>query len=299
MIPYALMDVFTDRPYAGNPLAVVADAGALTAAQMQAMAREFNLSETIFIRPPADPRHAASVRIFLPDAEIPFAGHPTIGCAIHLARAARGDGDWDMTITLEEQAGLVPVRVWQQGGVTRGELVAPVLPRPQGPALPPDLVAAALGLAPGQIGLPGLAPGIWAGGPAFAMIPLDDRAALAAARPRAPHWAALAALAPIVGAYLYAPGADCDWQARMFAPGAGVAEDPATGSATAILAGPLAAAGRLARGDTRLTLRQGVEMGRPSDLTLTTVMDQGGLTQVRVAGAAVTLARGQITPPPA
>jgi len=110
MLTFHTCDVFTDRPFAGNPLAIVLGADDLSTAQMLTLAREFNLSETIFVQRPADPSHTARVRIFFPTAEIPFAGHPTIGCAIHLATAAAGPGDFDSEIVLEEEAGLVRVR---------------------------------------------------------------------------------------------------------------------------------------------------------------------------------------------
>ena len=152
MIRFHTLDVFTDTPFAGNPLAVVLDAGALTTAQMQTIAREFNLSETIFVMPPQDPAHTARVRIFFPTAEIPFAGHPTIGCAILLAETANPGGDFAITITLEEEAGLVPVAVTRTGGRITAELTAPVLPHPAGDTPDTALLAAALGLGAKDIG---------------------------------------------------------------------------------------------------------------------------------------------------
>ena len=129
--------VFTDTAFAGNPLAIVEGAEGLSTGQMQTIAREFNLSETLFVMAPRDPAHAARVRIFFPTAEIPFAGHPTIGCAIHLA-ATRGLTD----LVLEEEAGLVPVTVHDG----RAEFTAPVLPTPHGGPVDPGLAAAAVGL---------------------------------------------------------------------------------------------------------------------------------------------------------
>ena len=128
MLTFHTCDVFTDRPFAGNPLAIVRGADHLSPGQMQVLAREFNLSETIFVQRPRDPAHTARVRIFFPTAEIPFAGHPTIGCAIHLATAAAGAGDFEIEVVLEEEAGLVPVRVWRRATETRAEFVAPVVP---------------------------------------------------------------------------------------------------------------------------------------------------------------------------
>jgi trans-2,3-dihydro-3-hydroxyanthranilate isomerase len=295
-LPFHTLDVFTATPYTGNPLAVVLDADGLSPAQMQTIAREFNLSETIFVRRPADPSHTAEVRIFLPEAEIPFAGHPTIGCAIFLAERRHGPGDWTCTITLEEQAGLVPVTVTRQSGSTTAELTAPVLPHPHPGNMPHDL-AAAFSLPETAIGFGTHRPGVWSGGPTFAYIPLSDRTALAAARPSEPACSLLAAQAGTAMFYLYTPGTATDFQARMFSPGSGVPEDPATGSATAILAGQLHASGAITPGTTRFTLLQGAEMGRPSHLTLTIDADAKGLTAVRVAGTAVHMSEGSLQPP--
>ena len=299
MLPFHTLDVFTTTPYAGNPLAVVLDAGALTTAQMQTIAAEFNLSETIFVRPARDPAHSAEVRIFFPTAEIPFAGHPTIGCAVLLAEIAHGSGDWEALVTLEEQAGLVPVTVSRRGGVTFAELTAPVIPQAHpGEATVPQL-AAALGLAADDIGFGPHRPGIWAGGPAFVYVPLRSLDALARAKPTDPAWSTLVAQSAHVGVYLYTKGNGVDFQARMFSPGAGIPEDPATGSASAILAAQLHSAGLIRPGTNSFTLRQGVEMGRPSDIGLTVEATATALTAVRIKGSAVRISQGQITPPAA
>lgn len=300
MLPFHTLDVFTDRPYAGNPLAVVLQADDLTVAQMQAIAREFNLSETIFVQRPRDPAHTARVRIFFPTAEIPFAGHPTIGCAIHLAVAAEGpDGDFDRLVTLEEEAGLVPVRVQRRGGQVLAELVAPVLPHPGGSDPDPDLLAAALGLDRAAIGFGAHRPGTWQGGPLFLFAPVRDLDALGRARPIEPAWSAVTGAAGVDSIYLYTPGEDCDFRARMFSPTAGIPEDPATGSASAILSAALLQAGVLGQGETRLVLRQGVEMGRPSTILLTAEVSGGRLTRVRIAGSAVPVSEGRLRPPAA
>lgn len=299
MLPFHTLDVFTDRPFAGNPLAVVLEAGGLAPAQMQAIAREFNLSETIFVQPPRNPAHRARVRIFFPTAEIPFAGHPTIGCAILLAETDHGPGDFETTLVLEEEAGLVPVRIRRDKGRITAEFTAPVLPHAAPGSADPALIARALDLAPADLGFAVHRPAIWQGGPRFLYVPLASLAALGRARPIEPHWSALMQAAGVDSAYLYTPGEDVDLRARMFSPTAGIPEDPATGSASAILAAQLLAAGALAPGETRLTLRQGVEMGRPSDIGLTIRADANGLTEVRVAGTAVRIAEGRITVPAA
>jgi trans-2,3-dihydro-3-hydroxyanthranilate isomerase len=295
MIRFHTLDVFTDTPFSGNPLAVVLDAGALTTAQMQTIAREFNLSETIFVMPPQDPAHTARVRIFFPTAEIPFAGHPTIGCAILLAETAHPTGDFATTITLEEEAGLVPVTVSRKGTQITAELMAPVVPYPAGETPDTALLAAAIGLRVEDIGPHH--PGTLEGGPRFLFIPVRSLTALAKARPCEPHWSEAIAQAGVDSAYLYTPDATADYRARMFSPTAGIPEDPATGSASAILAAQLLVNGALADGTTRLTLHQGVEMGRPSTLHLTAEFADGALTRVRIAGSAVRIGEGQMRLP--
>lgn len=293
MLPFYTLDVFTDRPFHGNPLAVVLDADNLTTDQMQTIAREFNLSETIFVQAPQNPAHTARVRIFFPTAEIPFAGHPTIGCAIHLATTAH-KGDFTADLVLEEEAGLVPVTVTRIGHNVQAEFTAPVLPRPTGATVPDALIAAALGTT--QIGFATHRPGVFQGGPRFLYVPVASLDALARARPQEPAWSQLMAAAEVDSAYLYSPGTDCDYRARMFSPTAGIPEDPATGSASAILAAQLHASGVLKPGTTRFTLHQGVEMGRPSLIHLTIDMDTK-VTAIRISGSAVKVSHGKIVIP--
>lgn len=302
MLTFHICDVFTDRPFAGNPLAIVLGADALTPVQMQTLAREFNLSETIFVQRPRDPAHTARVRIFFPTAEIPFAGHPTIGCAIHLATEA-AEGDFDTRIVLEEEAGLVPVRVWRRGGETRADFVAPVIPHgvtdapDRAAALDPARLALALGLMAEEIGFGSHRPGLWQGGPRFLYAPVASLDALGRAGPIQPVWSDQMRAAGVDSIYLYTPGQGCDYRARMFSPTAGIPEDPATGSASAILAAQLLASAALPEGETRLALQQGVEMGRPSQIGLTVVVAEGKVAQVRVAGSAVPVAEGRIRVP--
>ncbi len=296
MLEFHTLDVFTETAFAGNPLAVVLGADTLTAAQMQTIAREFNLSETIFVQAPQNPAHTARVRIFFPTAEIPFAGHPTVGCAIHLA-CTRHTGDFETLITLEEEAGLVPVTVTRQDTQIEAEFVAPVLPFPVKTDLPVDLIAASLGLAPAQIGFANHRPATHQGGPRFLYVPIDSLDTLGQAQPREPHWSALMELAEVDSAYIYTPGDTCDFQARMFSPTAGIAEDPATGSASAILSAQLWVSGGIAPGTSKLSLRQGVEMGRPSSIGLTIEASAQGITEVRIKGSAVPISSGKIRRP--
>lgn len=296
-LPFCTYDVFTNRRFGGNPLAIVEDADALTTEQMQVIAREFNLSETIFVRKPQDPANTASVRIFFPTAEIPFAGHPTVGCAIHLASKKYKDGcSFETTIRLEEVAGLVPVRVSRIGDVPRAQFTAPVVPFAVDHPLPGlEEVARALGLSVADIGFDGHGLGLFQGGPRFFYVPLNSREALVRAKPHEPHWTAMVSAMGLGNAYLYVrggDGAETHFRSRMYAPGDGIPEDPATGSATAILAAQLLAAEKLGDGTHRFRLEQGYEMGRPSDLWLEADVAAAKLVSVRVAGQAVQISSG-------
>lgn len=296
-LPFHTYDVFTNRRYAGNPLAIVEEADALTTEQMQMIAREFNLSETIFVRSPRDRSNTASVRIFFPTAEIPFAGHPTVGCAIHLARKKYKEGcSFETEIRLEAVAGLVPVKVSRIGEVPRAQFTAPIVPFAVKVPMPAvEEVARALSLTGQDIGLSGHGFGVFQGGPRFLYVPLKGREALARAKPLEPHWSAMLKPLSAQMAYVYAAGGDdppVQWHARMFAPETGTFEDPATGSATAIFAAQLLAAERLGDGTHRYRLEQGREMGRPSDLWLEADVAGAKLVAVRVAGQAVQIASG-------
>lgn len=299
-LEFHTVDVFTDRPFTGNPLAIVLGADGLSDEQMQTIAREFNLSETIFVRKPKDAAHTASVRIFFPTGETPFAGHPTIGCASFLAsREEEGSGDFSTEITLEEVAGLVPVEVTRKAGRLGAELAAPVIPRPHDGKVPVrQLCAAALGVEEEKIGFADHRPGVFQGGTAFLYIPLADRETLASARPCEPYWSSMIEAAKIDSAYVYhcgeAPGVI---RARMFSPTAGIPEDPATGSAAALLAGQLLAAGELSNARHDFLIHQGVEMGRPSQLRLSIDFEDGAITEVRVAGGCVPISSGTIRLP--
>lgn len=282
-LPFEIWDVFTDKAYAGNPLALVeCERDSLTTEQMQAIARQFNLSETIFLMPPRHDGHTAQARIFFPTGEIPFAGHPTIGAAAMLAKR-----HGLRAVTLEEEAGLVPVTV--QFGVA--QLTAPVCPHPHGGTVPPDLAARALGLDVAALGPH--RPGVFAGGPAFAYIPVQTRDDLRRATPCEPAWSELMAAANVDAAWVYDP----HFNARMFSPTAGIPEDPATGSAAAILAAQLLANEALTEGANRLSLTQGEDMGRKSLIGFEAQVKDGALACVRISGRAVPVAKGSIRAP--
>lgn len=299
-LKFATYDVFTASRFGGNPLAIVADADGLTTEQMQIISREFNLSETIFIMKPAEPGNTAKVRIFLPAAEIPFAGHPTIGCAIFLAERKYKPGcSFETEVRLEENAGLVPVKVSRIGDVPRAIFTAPVVPFFAGLPQPQVTdVAQALGLNPADIGFGNHVPQVVDAGPRGLLVPIASREALGRAKPIEPHWSAMVQGIGTSLGYLYTPGGDhpaTSYRARMFAPTSGVPEDPATGGATVMLAAQLLQSETLGDGSHRWQLEQGYEMGRPSNLTLEADVRAGKLAAVRVAGQAVPVTSGVIT----
>jgi trans-2,3-dihydro-3-hydroxyanthranilate isomerase len=283
-------DVFTDRRFGGNPLAVVHGAAGLSGAQMQAVAREFNYSETVFVLPPADPGHAARVRIFTPVRELPFAGHPTVGTAFVLATSvpelARAD-----RIVLEEGIGPVTVEL-QRGaiGVARCTFTAPRLPQP-GPAAPPrDALAAMLGLSASDVLGPA---GFWSCGVPFLVVPLSSVDALQRCRLDLAVWAD--ALHGHETKHVYPVAhAGAAWRVRMFAPDSGVPEDPATGSAAAAFAGWLAEFAPQAGPRSEYRLLQGDEIGRPSCIELQIDRDGERVTAVRVGGASVMVTQGTL-----
>lgn len=293
---FATYDVFTEARFAGNPLAIVLGADGLGDAQMQAIAREFNLSETIFVQTPERAAHTAKVRIFTPGSELPFAGHPTVGCAIALAEEKfASDADMDALILLEERVGLVRCAVTRQAGrASYAEFVAPRLAEEIGAAATDAAIAEALGLAASDIGFGRHIPTIYSAGVPFAMAPLASLDALGRAAPRSGFdWARLGASE--VYAYAALPDTHAHaFRARMFAPALGIAEDPATGSAAAALAGPIARFEALAAGVHKLPIEQGVEMGRPSVIALTVTIDRGVLEEARIGGAAVKVSEGVI-----
>ena len=292
---FTTLDVFTNRAFEGNPLAVVTDAQGLSDRDMQAVAREFNLSETVFVLPPDDPAHAARLRIFTPLSELPFAGHPTVGTAVLLANR---EGMEKGAMVLETQAGAVEVDVdrIEAGGGLAG-FRAPVIPSARPTPLDGEVLAAMLGLESADIGCGAYVPAIAAGPLEFTFVPVADRQRLASAVLSEPRWRE--ALAGEAGSALYlftdnTQSSRANFASRMFAPGLGVAEDPATGSAAVALAGYLMQQVRLADGDHHFVIEQGAEMGRPSTLYLDCNISDGQLTDIELSGYAVSVTRGQL-----
>ena len=293
---FVTLDVFTERRFAGNPLAVVLDADALDTAAMQAIAREFNYPETVFVLPAADPVHRARLRIFTPASELPFAGHPTVGTAVLLARLDGGTGE--RALVVEEVIGPVHCRAAMiDRDCGRASFALPRLPEALGTPADPAAAAAALSLDPADIGFDGFRPARWSAGLAQNFVPIRSLAAIGRARPDPARFEATFAIDGRAVAYLYCAEvtqAGCDFHARMFAPGLGVPEDPATGSAAAAFAGLWTAQARRADGEHRLRIEQGCEMGRPSLLELTFSIADGRLAAAAIGGAAVVLTEGTI-----
>jgi trans-2,3-dihydro-3-hydroxyanthranilate isomerase len=293
---YKIFDVFTDRPLAGNPLAVVLDAGGLDAAAMQAVAREFNLSETVFLLPAENSAHSARARIFTPTAELLFAGHPTVGAAVCLAGERCGDaGEHEAVLVLEEGVGPVRCGVRFSGSAGFAEFDCPKLPENLGEPQPKEVIAAALNIAPGEIGFENHVPGGWTCGNPFDFVPVRNRAVLAKAAPNLAGWTQAFATG---SAFLYTretEGHGHSFRARMFAPPFGIAEDPATGSAVAALAEPICRCDALPDGTHQMIIEQGFEMGRPSLIRLEVTVSGRALASVRVGGNAVEVASGTLS----
>jgi trans-2,3-dihydro-3-hydroxyanthranilate isomerase len=291
---YAICDVFSDTRFGGNQLAVLPEAHGLSDRQMQQVAREFNFSETAFVLPP-EGGHTRRVRIFTPAAEVPFAGHPNIGTAFVLATmGAFGPVDAAITITFEEQAGLVPITIHQREARLWCELSAPER-LSLGRTVAPESLASAVSLDAKDVVVTTHLPQVASVGLPFLMAELADRSALARARVNARGFDALAAQGVTPDVHLYTRSADeFDIRARMFAPFDGVPEDPATGSANCALAGLLSHYGDAADGTVSWRIAQGVEMGRPSVLEASAEKRNGIVVATRVGGASVLVSEGII-----
>jgi len=294
---FRTVDVFTDRLFGGNPLAVFPDARGLTDKDMQRVAREFNLSETVFVFPPRDANHTRQLRIYTPTVEILFAGHPTVGCAYVLAAIGEIPLTVDITpIVFEEQIGLV--KVWikaRDGQPVFAQLAVAKLPEfgPEPPTL--NDLARLLSLESADLLSASWTPRAVSCGVPFLCIPVRNRDALRRAQLR------LDVLPTVLGTYwtqsVYVFSADpelsgSDWRVRMFAPSLGVAEDPATGAAAAAFAGYLADHTEADTGTLRWVIEQGFEMERPSLLEAEADKVDGKITAIRVGGNAVMISEG-------
>jgi trans-2,3-dihydro-3-hydroxyanthranilate isomerase len=294
---FETLDVFTETALTGNPLAVVLDAEGLNDDAMQAIAAEFNLSETVFVFEPRNPINSARVRIFTPKRELPFAGHPTVGAAALIAHRRGGDllAGQDLRIVIEEMIGdVVCVARRRKGQALAAYFELPKLPERLDVA-PPSTVelAAGLGLQPKDIGFEGHRPSLYSAGAPYLFIPIRSLEAIGRASPSLTPWGANDGPA----AYLYTRETTRQGSAyhtRMFGSAWGVIEDPATGSAAAAFAGVVHACDRPPDGEHTLIIEQGFEMGRPSVIALGLVIENGALASATIGGSVVIVGNGSL-----
>lgn len=292
-------DVFTDRMFGGNQLAVFTDGRGLDDDTMQSIAREMNLSETVFVLPPETAQGTRRLRIFTPGRELPFAGHPTVGAAFVLAAIGDVALDGELTrIIFEEGVGPVAVMIRAENGrPVFSQLSAAKLPEFGPPPPSTEKLASMLSLSVDDFESGAGEPRACSCGVPFLFVTLRSLDALARARVNIEAWERDLSgyWAPEI--YLITHAADdADIRARMFAPSMGIGEDPATGGAATALAGYLTPVG--ARdGVRRWTIRQGVEMGRPSTILLEADVAAGAITAIRVGGASVLVSEGMLTLP--
>jgi len=294
---FVTVDVFTDRRFGGNPLAVFPDARGLSDEQMQALAGEFNLSETTFVLPPDNPQHHAKVRIFTPRAELPFAGHPNVGTGYVLARR---DANPPEHYVFEELAGLVRVHVLRSAGAISGARISAPRALSIDIDIPVEVAAACAGLAEDDIATTAHLPLVASVGTPFVLAEVASVAALSHANPDIGAFRAAAERFPEVATrfslHLYArrEGDATRLAARMFAPLGGVLEDPATGSANAALAALLTSLAPGENADLAYEILQGVEMGRPSQIIASARKTAEGPVLATVEGQCVPMLRGTV-----
>jgi trans-2,3-dihydro-3-hydroxyanthranilate isomerase len=303
---YSIYDVFTDRRLAGNPLAVILDGDDLADDKMQAIAREMNLSETVFVQSSANAAYAARLRIFTPGRELPFAGHPTVGTAVALAelnhRSGHGAGqpDMDLVCVLEENVGPVRCAVRLRAG--EAGFAEFDLPRkPVQIELPLDRqgLADALSVKSTDIGFENHVASIWSAGVPFLMIPLHNLATVQNLEFDTALWEKSAPFVEgaLASAYVYCRSGvnhQAKFHARMFSPDMGISEDPATGAAVAALSGAIRHFDALPDGHHPVLVEQGVEMGRPSLIHLHIDVKEGEIARARIGGQAIKVAEGTL-----
>jgi trans-2,3-dihydro-3-hydroxyanthranilate isomerase len=297
-LDFVTVDVFTDRQFGGNPLAVITNAEELSSERMQAIAAEFNLAETTFVLPPKHPGHTAEVRIFTPKAEMPFAGHPNVGTAYVLARAGKCYGrtiSGDQLV-FEEKAGLVRMDLTRENGIVVATRLAAPQPLSIGEEISAEIVAEACSLQPDDIKVEVHRPCMASCGAGLLFAELSSRAVLAAAAPRPEVFARKLPRERTVGIHLYvqAKEGNIDIQTRMFAPQHGIPEDPATGAANVALIGLLAHYRSEADLSLSMTIGQGFDMGRPSILEASAEKHAGRVIATYIGGRSVPMMSGTI-----
>jgi trans-2,3-dihydro-3-hydroxyanthranilate isomerase len=290
------VDVFTDRPLSGNPLAVLPKAAGLSDAEMLAIAREMNLSETTFVLPPRDPTADYVNRIFTPGGEIPFAGHPSIGTAYVTAMTGQAFvKDGVNVIRQEVGIGVLPIEIHVKEGLVQRVVMTQGAPQ-LGDRVDTAKVADALGVAERDITETGLAPQVSSTGMPSLQIPLRSLDLVRNLKPNPMKLAPLLeSIGPEAGAYVFSfeTESDADLHARGFFPLVGISEDPATGSAAGACGAYLAANGRLPEKEW-FTIEQGIEIHHPSRIEVGVAMEGGTPTAVRVAGNVAPIMRGTL-----
>ncbi len=296
-LDFITADVFTDRMFGGNSLAVFPEPTDLPDDVMQKLARELNLSETVFVQPGDGPRQRR-LRIFTPAREVPFAGHPIVGTAIILAgEGLLGPIEGTAEIVFDVKAGAVPVKIKRLGALFHAEFTAPQLPQTVATPLTRESFAQVISLDEERLAR-GIAGAAYSCGLPFVFVPVADRTALSQARIDPAAYDRCITPGPAKEVYVLTMD---DWQsgrevyARMFAPAAGITEDPATGSAAAAAAGFLCAIQKPGDGTAHWTIAQGVEMGRPSLISVSARIDGGKIQSVEVGGSAVIVSRGSFS----
>ncbi|MEZ5589922.1 MAG: PhzF family phenazine biosynthesis protein [Gammaproteobacteria bacterium] len=312
---FFIVDVFTEQAFGGNQLAILPAASGLSSTQMQRIAREFNFSETTFVLPPQDAGNTRQVRIFTPQHELPFAGHPNVGTAFALVASgeiiapAQSIPTDSIMLRFEEIAGLVPVRVELNADQPRrAELTAPQT-FSRGQELAPEQTAALFGLDTAELITRQHLPCLASAGADYLCVELRDLAALAHSKVVPDQIPNLPAAIRQAGFLLYTRDVsnthdvsrntpfEVDLRARMYAPTHGVGEDPATGGAACALAGLLGTLAPQQQGELHWRIGQGIEMSRPSLLQASVDKRDGQVTAIRVGGAAVMVAEGWIEAP--
>ncbi len=300
-VAYVTVDVFTSERFVGNPLAVIPDARGLSDDAMQKIATEFNYSETTFVLPPENPDHTARVRIFTPTAEIPFAGHPNVGTAFVIAQQpdifGKHAGD---RLIFEEDAGLVDVTLLREDGKIIGASIRAPGNLAIGETIADDLIARCVQIDAQSICRATHAPTFASVGLPFAFAELDSLETLARAWPNAAVFSEAAARhredKTGFSVFLYVRPAETPWhiRARMFAPLDNVTEDPATGSASAALGAYLASLLPAQDAEVKITIEQGVEMGRRSLIGVHVRKSAGTVNEVLLSGRSIHVMRGEI-----
>ncbi|WP_299829842.1 PhzF family phenazine biosynthesis protein [uncultured Roseobacter sp.] len=299
-LSYSVVDVFTDSCFGGNPLAVVWAPEGLASHLMQKIAHEFNLAETIFLLPPRHDECHVRTRIFTPQTELPFAGHPTVGASFILGRAGRAFGRAITSdVLLEQNIGAVHAELLTECDAVVGGIVSSPEPLAIGPDVDPELIARACNLRPDQIKTSRHAPCICTCGNALVFVEVTSEEALSQANPVISEFQQHLPRERAIGVHLYTPSTKegVDYAVRMFAPMVGITEDPATGASNLSLVGLLTA---LAPGNTLRTsyrLEQGVQMGRPSQLRGDATKLDGVLSEFRIGGHCVPVAEGTLNIP--